>query len=100
MYLHVGNNCGLKIKIIFFSGPLLDEIVTHMNEKKNGLLAPDRKVWIYSAHDVTIVHLLDTMKLYDSSTVPYAAVLMIELRLNDTGHYVVTVSFFAVVKLL
>lgn len=71
-----------------------------MNEKKNGILNPDRKLWIYSAHDGTIVHLLDTMKLYDRSIVPYAAILMIELRLNATGHYVVTVSFVTVDKLL
>lgn len=83
-----------------FSGPLLNEIITHMNEKKNGLLNPNRKLWIYSADDGVIVNLLDTMKLYNNSIVPYAAVLMIELRLNSTGCYVITVSFVAVVELL
>lgn len=75
-----------------FSGPLLKEIVTHMYEKKNGTLNPNRKLWIYSAHDFTMVNLLNSMNLYEHTLVPYAAVLMIELRLNLTGDYVVTVS--------
>lgn len=79
--------------INLFSGPLLDEIVTRMYGKKNGTLNPNRMLWIYSAHDFTILNLLNAMKLYDHTLVPYAAVLMIELRLNNTGNYVVTVSF-------
>lgn len=76
-----------------FLGPLLKEIVTHMNEKKHGSLTPNRKLWIYSAHDTTMCNLLNTMKVYNHLLVPYAAVLMIELRLNNTGNYIVTVSF-------
>lgn len=75
-------------------GPLLNEIVNHMQEKKNGTLNPDRMLWIYSAHDTTIVNFLNTIGLYEQILVPYAAVLMIELRLNVTGNYVVTVSKF------
>lgn len=74
------------------SGPLLNEIVTRMHAKKNGTMSPDRMLWIYSAHDTTIVNLLNTMGLYERILVPYTAVLMIELRLNSTGNYVVTVS--------
>jgi hypothetical protein len=76
-----------------FSGPLLKDIVTHMNEKKHGSLNPNRKLWIYSGHDTTIYSLLNTMGINNNLLVPYAAVLMIELRLNNTGNYVVTVSF-------
>lgn len=74
------------------SGPLLREIVTHMHEKKTRTLSPDRILWIYSAHDITIINLLNSMKLYERIIPPYAAVLMIELRLNTTENYVVTVS--------
>lgn len=74
-------------------GPLLNEIVTHMYEKKNGTLSPNRMLWVYSAHDTTIVNLLNAFELYEYLLVPYAAVLMIELRLNTTGNYVVTISY-------
>lgn len=66
-----------------------------MHEKKNGTLSPDRMLWIYSGHDLTMMSLLNTMGLYEG-TVPYATVLMIELRLNATGKHVVTVSFTSV----
>lgn len=39
-----------------------------------------------------MVNLLNTMGIYRQTIVPYAAVLMIELRLNDEGIHVVTVS--------
>lgn len=74
-----------------YSGPLLNEIVTHMYEKKNGIQNPNRMLWVYSAH--TMVNLLNAFELCEHLLVPYAAVLMIELRLNSTGNYVVTVSF-------
>lgn len=76
-----------------FSGPLLKKIITHMNDKKSGSLNPNRKLWIYSAHDTTLCNLLNTMRVYNNLPVPYASVLMIELRSNNTGNYVVTVSF-------
>jgi len=64
-----------------------------MYEKKNGTLSPNRTLWVYSAHGITIENLLNAFKIHDHLLVPYAAVLMIELRLNTTGNYVVTVSF-------
>eukprot|EP00102_Acyrthosiphon_pisum_P024233 XP_016661443.1 PREDICTED: prostatic acid phosphatase-like isoform X1 [Acyrthosiphon pisum] len=75
------------------TGPLLNEVVTHMYEKKNGTLSPNRMLWVYSAHDTTMVNLLNAFELYEHLLVPYAAVLMIELRLNTTGNYVVTISY-------
>lgn len=62
-----------------------------MANKKNGTLIPDRMLWMYSAHDSTMINLLNAMGIYEYTLVPYATVLMIELRLNSTGNYVVTV---------
>ncbi|XP_025418525.1 lysosomal acid phosphatase-like isoform X2 [Sipha flava] len=87
--LSTHNNIMKRLKC----GPLLKDIVTHMNEKKHGSLNPNRKLWIYSGHDTTIYSLLNTMGINNNLLVPYAAVLMIELRLNNTGNYVVTVSY-------
>lgn len=67
-------------------GPLI-------NEKNNGTLSLNRKLWVYSAHDITLANLLNLFEIHEHLLVPYAAVLMIELRLNTTGNYVVTVSF-------
>lgn len=64
-----------------------------MVEKKNRTLIPNRILWIYSAHDSTIINLLDSLQLYNYALVPYAALLMFELRLNSTGSHVITVSF-------
>ncbi|XP_050432750.1 prostatic acid phosphatase-like isoform X2 [Adelges cooleyi] len=75
------------------SGPLLKEIVTHMYEKANGMLTPDRKLWVYSNHDFIIASLLNTMNIYNHQLVPYAACVMIELRRNSNYNYVVIVSY-------
>ncbi|KAL4120516.1 hypothetical protein QTP88_013189 [Uroleucon formosanum] len=77
------------------TGPLLNEIVTHMYEKKNGTQNPNRMLWVYSAHDTTIVNLLNAFELYEHLLALYAAVLMIELRLNSTGNYVVKVNIIS-----
>jgi len=53
-----------------------------MYEKKNGTLSPNRMLWVYSVHDTTIVNILNAFELYEHLLVPYAAVLMIELRLG------------------
>ncbi|VVC34466.1 Histidine phosphatase superfamily,Histidine phosphatase superfamily, clade-2,Histidine acid [Cinara cedri] len=74
-------------------GALLNDIVHRMVEKKNRTLNPNRMIWIYSAHDSTIINLLDSMELFNYAIVPYGAVLMFELRLNKTGSYVVTLSY-------
>lgn len=36
-------------------GFLLHEILNRFTEKKNGVLRPDRSLWIYSAHDTTMM---------------------------------------------
>ncbi|XP_050538679.1 prostatic acid phosphatase-like isoform X2 [Daktulosphaira vitifoliae] len=74
-------------------GPLLQEVVTHMNKKINGTLDPSRKLWIYSAHDFTIVNVLNSLNVFNNQTVPYASLLMLELRQNSRKNYVVTVSY-------
>jgi len=84
-----------RANLIGPAGPLLKEIVTRTAAKKNGTLDPDRALWIYSAHDITVVNLLNAMGLYERTLVPYAAVLLVELRLNRSGEHVVTVSVAA-----
>ncbi|XP_018046837.1 PREDICTED: prostatic acid phosphatase-like isoform X1 [Atta colombica] len=75
------------------AGPLLGEMIDHMVKKAQHILQPDRKIWIYSAHDETIGNLLMTLNVFDPHPPPYAAVVLIELRTNLKNQYFVTVSY-------
>ncbi|TGZ54486.1 prostatic acid phosphatase [Temnothorax longispinosus] len=75
------------------SGPLLGEMIDHMVKKAQHTLHPDRKLWVYSAHDETIANLLMTLNLFEPHCPPYAATILVELRTNSENQYFVTVSY-------
>ncbi|KZC11798.1 Prostatic acid phosphatase [Dufourea novaeangliae] len=75
------------------SGSLLGEMIDHMEKKSKNALVPDRKVWMYSAHDETVANLLMTLNLFDLHCPPYTAMILIELRINLKNQYFVTVSY-------
>ena len=75
------------------SGLLVGEMVDHMEKKSKNALVPNRKVWMYSAHDLTIANLLMTLNVFDPHCPPYAAMVLIELRVNLRNQYFVTVSY-------
>ncbi|CAH1398941.1 unnamed protein product [Nezara viridula] len=72
-------------------GPLLKEIITHMKEKKDGSLK--QKLWMYSAHDVTLTCLLDAMGVFEPHIPPLSATVMVELRKNKNKDYFVSVHY-------
>lgn len=43
------------------SGFLFKEILDHFSMKINSTLKPDRSLWVYSAHDITIINLLNSL---------------------------------------
>lgn len=47
------------------SGFLLKEILEHFSQKVNLTLQPNRSVWFYSAHDITITNMLNSLGLYE-----------------------------------
>lgn len=47
-------------------GFLLREILDRFSDKIQSKLMPDRKLWFYSGHDLTIVSLLNIMGVYVS----------------------------------
>lgn len=49
------------------TGPLIKEILERFQQKFEGKLAPDRRVWMYSAHDTTVANVLNTLKIFDVS---------------------------------
>ncbi|OXA50096.1 Lysosomal acid phosphatase [Folsomia candida] len=76
-------------------GPLVKEIIRHMDHRvrrKPG--TKHRKLYAYSAHDLTLTAVLDTLGVYDVHQPSYASALMIELNMNVTsGNYFVDVLY-------
>lgn len=66
-------------------------MIDHMVRKSQNALIPDRKIWMYSAHDQTIANILMTLNLFKPHSPPYAATVLIELRINPKNQYFVTV---------
>ncbi|CAH1398940.1 unnamed protein product [Nezara viridula] len=72
-------------------GPLLKEIITHMKQKRNGILFPNRNLWIYSGHDDTVAALLNTMGVFEQHMPPFTATVMVDLRKNKNNKFFVEV---------
>lgn len=47
------------------SGFLLKQILEHFSQKINATLQPNRTVWFYSGHDVTILNMLNSLGLFE-----------------------------------
>lgn len=75
------------------SGPLLKNMIEHMKLKSKYELVPDRKLWIYSAHDETVANMLMSLNLFQPHCPPYTATLLLELRINAQNEYIVTISY-------
>lgn len=50
------------------SGFLVQEIFDRFNQKINNTLQPNRSLWLYSAHDLTILCMLNSLGLFDATT--------------------------------
>lgn len=79
-----------------FIGMLLNEIVSHMESKRNGTMKPDVKLWVYSAHDSNVAALLNSLNIYNNILPPYTSAVFLELRKNKdkNDNYVVTVCLY------
>lgn len=73
-------------KIVLFLGAVLSEILDHMEKKRQKLLDPDRSIYIYSAHDVTLVNVMRALDIVDqtSGKPDYGATLVMELHHSVT----------------
>lgn len=47
------------------SGFLLKEMLERFSQKINSTLQPNRSVWFYSGHDVTILNMLNSLGLFE-----------------------------------
>uniref|UniRef100_A0A8D8VR30 acid phosphatase n=2 Tax=Cacopsylla melanoneura TaxID=428564 RepID=A0A8D8VR30_9HEMI len=74
------------------AGPLLHLMSVNLNNKTSHHLHPDNKIILYSAHDTTVVHVLNSLgatRLWDPQ---YGACVMIELH-KVKGQFVVRVLY-------
>jgi hypothetical protein len=85
---------GLKAQRLT-AGILVDEILTHMQQKREGNQdLVKKKFFIYSAHDNTLAALLSALHVYDGENPPYASAVMIELYSNTTTlDYFIKISY-------
>ncbi|CAB3378604.1 Hypothetical predicted protein [Cloeon dipterum] len=74
-------------------GPLIGEIVNHMKQKVNKTLTPDRKLFLYSAHDTTVANILMTLDLFDAQNPPYTSSILLELHKLPPEKYFVTILY-------
>lgn len=47
------------------SGFLLKEILEHFSKKVDSTLQPNRTLWLYSGHDITILNMLNSLGLFE-----------------------------------
>ena len=76
-------------------GPLLKEMIEHMVNKSTDVLSQSvpQKLFLYSAHDSTIVMLLRAMGLFNNRKPPYTACVILELLENPDHEFFVRVLY-------
>jgi hypothetical protein len=83
----------LFLFLLCFVGPLVGEITHNMEVKLSGLLKPNRKMILYSVHDLTIVNVWRALGFTDLIQPDYGASLVFELHTTRSGtSYEVKVS--------
>ncbi|XP_008273834.1 lysophosphatidic acid phosphatase type 6 [Stegastes partitus] len=76
-------------------GPLLHTLVNNIEEKLQGTLSePNRKLFLYSVHDTTLMPCLMALGIFDMRWPPYAADITVELhQKKQTNETFVKVSY-------
>lgn len=63
-----------------------------MEAKVLNKLEPNRNLWVYSGHDITIANLLSTWNLFNHKPPPYTSTILIELLRDESNQ--IGVSLF------
>lgn len=76
-------------------GPLFHTLLTNIEDKIQGTMAkPDRKLFLYSVHDTTLMPCLMALGVFDMKWPPYAADITLELyQHRQTNQPYVKVSY-------
>lgn len=63
------------------TGPLVKELVEHLRDyAQSKLTPPNRKLFMYSAHDVTVATFLSALQIFNDIQPPYASMVLVELH--------------------
>ena len=63
------------------TGPLVKELVEHLRDYAQSKLSPpNRKLFMYSAHDVTVATFLSALQIFNDIQPPYASMVLVELH--------------------
>jgi hypothetical protein len=68
-----------------------------MLEKRDGIMKPDYKLAMYSAHDTTVANFLMALGVFDPQSPPYRSLVLIELWKGDQGEFQVKVRIREIV---
>lgn len=63
-------------------GFLIKEMLERFSQKINSTLKPNRSLWLYSAHDLVIVNMLNTLGLYEVKLLIKVFLKLIEYQKN------------------
>lgn len=59
----------------------MKELVEHLKDYSQGKLTPpNRKLFMYSAHDVSVATFLSALKIFNDVQPPYASMVLVELH--------------------
>lgn len=71
----------------------MKELVEHFKDYSQGKLSPpNRKLFMYSAHDVTVATFLSALKIFNDIQPPYASMVLVELHELQPNNLSVQVS--------
>ena len=92
VYKHLMDYKNLNFKMMVYNetlarlsgGNLLNEIQKNMRTKLSG--GSTKKMYVYSAHDDTVVPLLAAMKVFNDISPPYASAVILELWGNEVDN--------------
>jgi len=75
------------------AGPFLKKMLTEMKDKREDKLK-DKKLFIYTGHDSTVVNILSALKVWERQLPKYSVMTIFELHKNkETGEYYVEIYF-------
>lgn len=83
-------------------GALVTEILDQMIKKRTGTLVPERSIFVYSAHDVTLVNVMRALAIDEQTSrkPDYGATLVMELHhsVNFEEDFEVKVNYWTYSK--
>lgn len=88
--LNTGTNVLKRLK----AGFLIKDIIDNTKAKERNELNPDRDIFVYSAHDSTIINLLNALGVFDHELPDYGATVTVEGHVTSVGKTELRLFYF------